>query len=103
MRVQSDKEEYKKQMASILQNTKGLTVIEDACTNLLIENQRVTGVHLKTRGNVLAQAVILTTGTYMTSTILRGHTATGIRAGGSTYDSIVVGWSARNMESVCFA
>ena len=76
LRVQSDKEEYKKQMASILQNTKGLTVIEDACTNLLIENQRVTGVHLKTRGNVLAQAVILTTGTYMTSTILRGHTAT---------------------------
>lgn len=76
LRVQSDKEEYKKQMASILQNTKGLTVIEDACTNLLIENERVTGVHLKTRGNVLAQAVILTTGTYMTSTILRGHTAT---------------------------
>lgn len=76
LRVQSDKEKYKKQMASILQNTKGLTVIEDACTNLLIENQRVTGVHLKTRGNVLAQAVILTTGTYMTSTILRGHTAT---------------------------
>lgn len=76
LRVQSDKEEYKKQMASILQNTKGLTVIEDACTNLLIENQRVIGVHLKTRGNVLAQAVILTTGTYMTSTILRGHTAT---------------------------
>lgn len=76
LRVQSDKEEYKKQMASFLQNTKGLTVIEDACTNLLIENQRVTGVHLKTRGNVLAQAVILTTGTYMTSTILHGHTAT---------------------------
>ncbi|MDB7986391.1 tRNA uridine-5-carboxymethylaminomethyl(34) synthesis enzyme MnmG [Faecalicoccus pleomorphus] len=76
LRVQSDKEEYKKQMASILQNTKGLTVIEDACMNLLIENQRVTGVHLKTHGNVLAQAVILTTGTYMTSTILRGHTAT---------------------------
>ena len=76
LRVQSDKEEYKKQMASILQNTKGLTVIEDACTNLLIENQRVTGVHLKTHGNVLAQTVILTTGTYMTSTILRGHTAT---------------------------
>lgn len=76
LRVQSDKEEYKKQMASILQNTKGLTVIEDACMNLLIENQRVTGVHLKTHGNVLAQTVILTTGTYMTSTILRGHTAT---------------------------
>lgn len=76
LRVQSDKEEYKKQMASILQNTKELTVIEDACTNLLIENQRVTGVHLKARGDVFAKAVILTTGTYMTSTILRGHTAT---------------------------
>lgn len=76
LRVQSDKEEYKKQMASILQNTKGLTVIEDACTNLLIENQRVTGVHLKAQGDVFSKAVILTTGTYMTSTILRGHTAT---------------------------
>ena len=76
LRVQSDKEEYKKRMASILQHTENLTVIEDACTQLIIENQCVKGVHLKNHGDVFAQAVILTTGTYMTSTILRGHNAT---------------------------
>ena len=62
-------------MASILQHTENLTVIEDACTQLIIENQCVKGVHLKNHGDVFAQAVILTTGTYMTSTILRGHNA----------------------------
>ena len=81
-------------MASILQNTKGLMVIEDACTNLLIANQRVTGVHLKARGDVFAKAVILTTGTYMTFNDPSRTYRNGIRAGGSTYDSIVVGRSA---------
>lgn len=76
LRVQSDKEAYKKMMKEILLNTEGLTVIEAACHSLIIEDGKVTGVRLEDGRIVEANTVILTTGTYMTSTILRGHTAT---------------------------
>lgn len=76
LRVQSDKEAYKKMMKEILLNTEGLTVIEAACHSLIIEDGKATGVRLEDGRIVEAKTVILTTGTYMTSTILRGHTAT---------------------------
>ena len=76
LRVQSDKETYKKMMKEILLNTEGLTVIEAACHSVIIEDGKATGVRLEDGRIVEAKTVILTTGTYMTSTILRGHTAT---------------------------
>lgn len=76
LRVQSDKEAYKKMMKEILLNTEGLTVIEAACHSVIIEDGKATGVRLEGGRIIEAKTVILTTGTYMTSTILRGHTAT---------------------------
>lgn len=76
LRVQSDKEAYKKMMKEILLNTEGLTVIEAACHSVIIEDDKATGVRLEDGRIIEAKTVILTTGTYMTSTILRGHTAT---------------------------
>lgn len=76
LRVQSDKEAYKKMMKEILLNTEGLTVIEAACHSVIIEDGKATGVRLEDGKIIEAKTVILTTGTYMTSTILRGHTAT---------------------------
>lgn len=76
LRVQSDKEAYKKMMKEILLNTEGLTVIEAACHSVIIEDGKATGVRLEDGRIVEAKTVILTTGTYMTSTILRGHSAT---------------------------
>lgn len=76
LRVQSDKEAYKKMMKEILLNTEGLTVLEAACHSVIIEDGKATGVRLEDGRIVEAKTVILTTGTYMTSTILRGHTAT---------------------------
>lgn len=76
LRVQSDKEAYKKMMKEILLNTEGLTVIEAACHSVIIEDGKATGVRLQDGRIIEAKTVILTTGTYMTSTILRGHTAT---------------------------
>lgn len=76
LRVQSDKEAYKKMMKEILLNTEGLTVIEAACHSVIIEDGKATGVRLEDGRIIEANTVILTTGTYMTSTILRGHTAT---------------------------
>lgn len=76
LRVQSDKEAYKKMMKEILLNTEGLTVIEAACHSVIIEDGKAIGVRLEDGRIIEAKTVILTTGTYMTSTILRGHTAT---------------------------
>ena len=76
LRVQSDKEAYKKMMKEILLNTEGLTVIEAACHSVIIEDGKATGVRLEDGRIIEAKTVILTTGTYMTSTILRGHTTT---------------------------
>lgn len=76
LRVQSDKEAYKKMMKEILLNTEGLTVIEAACHSVIIEDGKATGIRLEDGRIIEAKTVILTTGTYMTSTILRGHTAT---------------------------
>ena len=76
LRVQSDKEAYKKKMKEILLNTEGLTVIEAACHSVIIEDGKATGIRLEDGRIIEAKTVILTTGTYMTSTILRGHTAT---------------------------
>lgn len=76
LRVQSDKEAYKKMMKEILLNTEGLTVIEAACHSVIIEDGKATGVRLEDGRIIEAKTVILTTGTYMTSTILRGHIAT---------------------------
>ena len=71
LRVQSDKEAYKKMMKEILLNTEGLTVIEAACHSVIIEDGKATGVRLEDGRIIEAKTVILTTGTYMTSTILR--------------------------------
>lgn len=76
LRVQSDKEEYKKVMKDILLNTHYLQVIEGAVHSVIIEDGKAKGVRMSDGEEILAQAVILTTGTYMTSSVLRGHTAT---------------------------
>ena len=47
LRVQSDKEAYKKMMKEILLNTEGLTVIEAACHSVIIEDGKATGVRLE--------------------------------------------------------
>lgn len=75
LRVQSDKEAYKKFMKEILLHTPNLTVLEKAVDKILIENQKVQGVECNDGTIIESRTVVLTTGTYMSSTILRGHTA----------------------------
>ena len=75
LRVQSDKEEYKKEMKKVLLSMPNLTVIEKAVHSILLDEKKVVGVHCKDGNDIMGKTVILTTGTYMTSTVLRGHTA----------------------------
>ncbi len=73
LRFQIDKLLYSEQMLRHLQQTPNLTLKEAIVEKLVTQDQAVCGVVLKD-GTVLAsKTIILTTGTYLDSRILRGH------------------------------
>ena len=73
IRAQEDKIGYPKYVQSIVLNTKNLTVLETMVTGLIYEDKAVKGVLIENSGKIHAKATILTTGTYMEASILRGH------------------------------
>ena len=75
LRVQSDKEEYKKYMKNVLLHTKNLTVVEKAAHSIIVEDGKAVGIRCTDDTILESKTIVLTTGTYMTSTVLRGHTA----------------------------
>lgn len=74
LRVQSDKEAYKKMMKQILLDSP-ITIFECGCHSIVVEDHKIIGVKLTDETIIESKTVILTTGTYMTSSVLRGHTA----------------------------
>ena len=73
LRFQEDKILYMKEMLKHLQNTKNLTLVESYVTDLIVEDDTIKGITLENGENVYSKAVVLTTGTYLDSRILRGH------------------------------
>ena len=65
LRVQSDKIAYGKMMQDVLEKQENLTVIEGMTVALNVRQNRVSGVTLSDGSFLSADAVILTTGTYM--------------------------------------
>lgn len=65
LRVQSDKIAYKKMMQYVCTHQENLTVMEGMAVRLNASGNKVTGVTLKDGSFIAAQAVIMTTGTYM--------------------------------------
>ncbi len=74
LRVQSDKPAYSAYMQRTLENTPNLTLKEGIVQDLLIEDGEVKGVVLENGENISAQKVIIATGTFLSSRILRGKT-----------------------------
>ena len=70
MRVQSDKLEYSKAMADLCMHTENLTVIEDIVEEVICEDNVFKAVRLQKNGIIEAGVCILTTGTYMDSTVM---------------------------------
>ncbi|MBQ0036219.1 MAG: tRNA uridine-5-carboxymethylaminomethyl(34) synthesis enzyme MnmG [Firmicutes bacterium] len=70
MRVQSDKLEYSKMMLDICQHTENLTLIEDIVEEVICDDKCFKAVKLNKCGLIEAKACILTTGTYMDSTVM---------------------------------
>lgn len=73
LRFQEDKLLYVREMKKHLETTENLGLIEAIVTDLIVENNKINGVVLEDGTKIFAEAVILTTGTYLDSRILRGH------------------------------
>ncbi len=76
LRVQIDKIKYTKLMQELLFSEENLEVQEAMVNEVLVQDQKVTGVKLGTGENLHAKVVILTTGTYMNSAVLVGEEVT---------------------------
>ncbi len=74
IRAQEDKIGYPKHVQSVLLKTPNLDIKEMMVVALLHDDTKVYGVLVEGGLEIHAGAVILTTGTYMESTILIGHT-----------------------------
>ena len=73
LRVQSDKLEYRSYMQNVLKHEPNVTLIEDMVKEVIVEDKVCKGVVLERGGKILSKTVILTTGTNLSSRILRGH------------------------------
>ena len=76
LRAQGDKVTYPKEMLKTLSSTKNLEIKESLVEDLIVENNKIKGVVLETGEKIYAQAVVLTTGTYLKADILVGDTRT---------------------------
>ena len=75
LRAQEDKFSYPHYIQELLENTANLEVIEGEVTKIDYHGDVVTGVILKDGTLIKSKAVVIATGTYMESKILRGNKA----------------------------
>lgn len=73
LRFQEDKLLYMSEMKKHLQETPNLDLLEIYVEDLITEEHKIKGVILENGQKIMAKAVIITTGTYLDSRILRGH------------------------------
>lgn len=75
LRFQIDKIRYTKEMLKYLKTVENLTLKESIVEDLIVEDKTIKGVILSNDEKVYGKAVVLTTGTYLNSRVLRGHNA----------------------------
>lgn len=70
LRVQSDKIAYQQRMQKEIDRQANLELILGLCTGICTENGKICGIQMDTGDVIKAKAVILTTGTYMSSLVM---------------------------------
>lgn len=87
-RVQSDKQEFSKEWRSVLENTENLDFWQDHVDSLLIEGDKIKGVHCYMGGEIYSKTVILTNGTFLNGKIFIGEKSF---SGGRIFESASYG------------
>jgi len=64
-RAQCDKKQYRIKMREVLEREPNLRILQAEVAQLVIENARVTGVHLRDGRTILSDSVVVTTGTFL--------------------------------------
>lgn len=82
LRMQSDKVAYSKYMQEVVKKQENLDIYIDLVDELIVENDTVKGVITEAKQTIYSNAVVITTGTYLSSRILVGKTATPSGPGG---------------------
>lgn len=72
LRAQTDKRLYELNMKRALESQKGLILLQDLATELLVEKGRIRGVKTATGVRHLAGAVVLATGTFLQGVVVIG-------------------------------
>ena len=83
-RAQADRAIYRREMLALTESTENLTVIEGEAIDLLMEGDRAAGVVLADGAEIVAAAVVLTTGTFLRGIIHIGDIS---RPGGRMGDN----------------
>jgi tRNA uridine 5-carboxymethylaminomethyl modification enzyme len=73
LRLQIDKHTYSKSSKAALEQTPNLTLVAGKVTDLIVENNQITGITLADGTNISCKAVILTTGTFLNGLMHVGH------------------------------
>lgn len=73
LRAQADKVLYQQEMKEVIENTPHLDIMQGMVERLLIEDGKVTGVETVIGTSYYADAVVLTTGTFLRGEIILGN------------------------------
>ncbi len=68
-RAQADRSLYRNSIRQIIESQENLTLFQQSCDDLIVENDRVTGVVTQMGLKFKAQSVVLTVGTFLGGTI----------------------------------
>lgn len=74
-RAQADRKYYSKYAQAILEKTENIEIIEDSATEIIVKNEKIKGVKLKSGNQINGRALILTTGTFLNGLIHTGFSS----------------------------
>ena len=93
LRAQADKQAYSTEMRKTLENTENLTIRQGEVTELLVEDNHITGVKTFSGATYHAKAIVLCTGTYLKARCIYGDVSNytgpnGLQAANYLTDSL---------------
>lgn len=82
-RAQADKKAYQNHIKNVLESTKNLSLRQDECSDLIIENGKISGIRTSRNHVIESHQVVLTAGTFLSGKI---HIGTFIQEAGRIGD-----------------
>lgn len=71
-RAQEDKKKYHRLMKQTLEQTPGLTLVQDMVEDLVVSGEKITGVRTQLQSEYVCKAVVITSGTFLKGRIYVG-------------------------------